>query len=554
MGERTDDRERIGTRGRDEVREVLRRRRLAPKTIGDYLGVLVRAEAWSRAQELCLDDLGAEDLERFASTLPQTRPSLALARSALASYFVAIGRRDAPRLELAERIGRSGRDPDEGFAALELVRRLGSSGSPEETPTWRDAGYDKAWLRTRLVARQLTRRTAVVYVDILLRLQRWCELVGSSIETATAVEIEAFASTLPNARSSRRLLKSGLIHYYAIIRRPEPPTWVIRVPRKPRMLSRALEDDDARRLAAAAIERDDRMGLAVIIGLYLGLRRFEIAQLCWSDFDSGWLRVVGKGDVEASLPVHPVVQRYLDRQRNDTAFVFPGAHGGPVNPTTVWAWVRRVSVEAGLDAVPTHVLRHTALTVGNDATGDLRAVQDFARHAQVETTAGYTRATVERLNRIAEAVGDFYERDVAAGELADPDPQISTLSFPELVATTQGAFAIEPWARLARALVPRGWRLEGTLAGEGNLSLSFSPLLRAWVCMGGPALPATFHITRSARAERDGDYETWDFADPAELTAVAGLFERGLPVPEAGSGETDGRPWVLDYAGAEEAR
>lgn len=46
-------------------------------------------------------------------------------------------------------------------------------------------------------------------------------------------------------------------------------------------------------------------GLAVVIGLYRGLRRFEIAKLRWADFDSEWLRLVGKGNVEAQLPVHP---------------------------------------------------------------------------------------------------------------------------------------------------------------------------------------------------------------------------------------------------------
>ena len=34
-----------------------------------------------------------------------------------------------------------------------------------------------------------------------------------------------------------------------------------------------------------------------------------------------------------------------------------------------------------------------AIATANDATGDLRATQDFARHAHPETTAIYTRTT-----------------------------------------------------------------------------------------------------------------------------------------------------------------
>ena len=42
-------------------------------------------------------------------------------------------------------------------------------------------------------------------------------------------------------------------------------------------------------------------------------------------------------------------------------------------------------------------LRHTAIATANDRTGDLRAAQEFARHARPETTAIYTRATAKRL-------------------------------------------------------------------------------------------------------------------------------------------------------------
>ena len=537
---------RIGARSRDEVRDLLRRRRLAPKTISLYLTALARAAAWCRAEGLELEELGADDLDRYAATLPQTRPMLSHARAALRHYWSAIARRDAPVLEVAERVGRSGQAPDEGLAALELARRLVVAEGP--VVTWRDVGYDPAWLRTRLVGRQLNRKTAVTYANALLRLQRWCARAGTSIETVSAAELEVYASLLPPGRSYRQLLRSALVHYFAAIRRQDPPTWAIRVPRKPRMLCRALDGDDALRLASAAIERDDRMGLAVVIGLYLGLRRFEIAKLRWADFSEGWLRLGGKGDVEANLPVHPVVQRYLQRQRNDSPFVFPGRWGAPVNPTTVWTWVRCVAVEAGLDAVPTHVLRHTALAVGNDVTGDLRAVQDFARHAEVETTAGYTRATVERLGRVAEAIGAFYrQEDDGFGNPPEREP-LPTLSFRELVATIEGAHAVEAWASLAGPLSRRGWQLAGTLAGEGNLSLAFSPLLRATASVATTEGRPCFHIVRSPRADPDAGYDEWHFVDVADLLSLAPLFEKGLPVPGPDAGETDGRYWVLEDA------
>jgi integrase len=62
-------------------------------------------------------------------------------------------------------------------------------------------------------------------------------------------------------------------------------------------------------------------------------------------------------------------------------------------------WVRDVGLEAGVP-VRTHLLRHTALAEANDRSGNLRAVQDLARHSRPETTAGYTRTTAARLKSV----------------------------------------------------------------------------------------------------------------------------------------------------------
>jgi site-specific recombinase XerD len=54
--------------------------------------------------------------------------------------------------------------------------------------------------------------------------------------------------------------------------------------------------------------------------------------------------------------------------------------------------------------VPTHVLRHTAIATLNDATHDLRAAQEFARHLSPETTVLYTRVSRRRLIEAVAAI------------------------------------------------------------------------------------------------------------------------------------------------------
>ncbi len=98
----------------------------------------------------------------------------------------------------------------------------------------------------------------------------------------------------PKTHASRNLTRVALRHYWEIFKRKDPPLWVIRIPRKPRMVCRALTDEEAGRLAAVARADGTKKGLAVLLAMYQGLRREEIAKVRWDDItDDGWLRLVG---------------------------------------------------------------------------------------------------------------------------------------------------------------------------------------------------------------------------------------------------------------------
>ncbi len=265
---------------------------------------------------------------------------------------------------------------------------------------WKTA--DEKRLVDAWAAAGLADRTIQLYMGAVRTSETWCKAHGYKLRTLPAFAARELSETLPLTWSSRRRLRSALRAYWEAVGRRNPPLNAIRVPKKPQMHSRALYEEDAATLERTAREREDAQGLAVLLGLYLGLRRAEIAALRWSDFepDFSWVTVTGKGDVTASLPVHPLLVSALQRFRSGSNdFVFPGRFGGGVTPTTVWQWVKEVAEEAQLGPVTTHVLRHTCLTSANDATGDLRAVQFLARHARPDTTAGYTRVNTKRMLR-----------------------------------------------------------------------------------------------------------------------------------------------------------
>lgn len=270
-----------------------------------------------------------------------------------------------------------------------------------------------------LIGLGFSTKTITTYVPSIERAQRWLRARGHSLDDVTPTLMREFTDALPLTRSSRALARSAAKAYWRVTGRTDGPAGAIRVPKKTRMRCRALEDGPAAELAREAAARGDRKGLAVLIGLYAGLRRNEMATLRWANIDDGWLTITGKGDVTRSLPLHPKIVEALrahgrlaaDGRRlagsvgpEGSEWVFPGRWDGPVNPTTLWGWVSDVSESAGVGRVKTHVLRHTALSAALDNTRDLRAVQELAGHARPETTAGYTRVRRQRLVETVAAI------------------------------------------------------------------------------------------------------------------------------------------------------
>lgn len=252
----------------------------------------------------------------------------------------------------------------------------------------------------------LAPRSVQLYVRTIQTAGRYFEAEGWTLAGATASQVATYAATKPLTFASRSLIRVALGHYWEMTEHPAPPVRAVRCPQKPVMVCKALDDDDARLLAKTARGRGDRKGLAVMLGMYQGMRREEIATARYDGIVSDWWSVIGKGAKSRTIPLHPVIRRALDELPPAPGpFIFPGRVGdGHASPASVWNWVRAVADEAGVGPVRPHWLRHTALATQNDKTGDLRAVQHFAGHARSATTEGYTRATQAALRRVSDAL------------------------------------------------------------------------------------------------------------------------------------------------------
>lgn len=244
------------------------------------------------------------------------------------------------------------------------------------------------------------------YRGMLLRWQDWAIAHGRDPDQPDPLAVRAWAVLLPGTASTRAQARAT-IGWLCEALEVDDVSHAIPVPRDPRRRSRALS-----RARAGALEEQAHAsglkGTAVLVGLYTAARRSEIASLSWSrvDFPGEQLTVWRPKTRDwHTVAMHPVLADHLEPRAVDgDMWVFPGRNGGHVAPATIWQWVLDVAEDAGIGRVTPHQLRHTCLTEANDATGDLRAVQDLAGHTNPAQTAMYTRVSGHRARAAVHAV------------------------------------------------------------------------------------------------------------------------------------------------------
>lgn len=171
--------------------------------------------------------------------------------------------------------------------------------------------------------------------------------------------------------------------------------------RRTKATPRALPATSIALILAAC--RTDREQAMIWLGVGLGLRRMEIAQLRWEHYDdrAGLIEIRhSKHGSERVLPVPAEVAAALEKLRG-------GGQSGPVirseldpsQPITVERVgllmakvMRRAGVKrAAYDGCSAHALRHTAASDVLDACQDLRTVQAMLGHQHLTSTAIYLR-------------------------------------------------------------------------------------------------------------------------------------------------------------------
>jgi site-specific recombinase XerD len=238
----------------------------------------------------------------------------------------------------------------------------------------------------------------------------WCDLRGLDPLAATRPHIELYLRWLQEVRHfrpstvSRRLSVVGGFYRTCVIdgALPHSPADYVRRPNVPAdSPTLGLTHLQFEALLTAANESTNPCDFALVtmLGL-LGLRIFEATGTNIDDLGESHghrvLRVTGKGDKMALIPLPPAVGRAIDRaiDNRTTGPILRTSRDTRMDRHCATRRLRKLADTAGvkLPRMHPHMLRHTYVTTMLDAGVDLRDVQIAARHADPRTTMRYDRA------------------------------------------------------------------------------------------------------------------------------------------------------------------
>ena len=186
---------------------------------------------------------------------------------------------------------------------------------------------------------------------------------------------------------------------------------VIRTPKLPKSLPKALTVNEARQTIAVTESMEERpwvaaRDMAVLSLCYgAGLRISEALALTAGDLEAQVLRVTGKGGKVRLVPLIEAVRKSVDLYIELCPFkswpeepLFRGVKGGVLSPRLIQQ--RMVQLRGALGLPPSatpHALRHSFATHLLGRGGDLRAIQELLGHASLSTTQIYTAVDTDRL-------------------------------------------------------------------------------------------------------------------------------------------------------------
>ncbi|CAG4993589.1 Tyrosine recombinase XerD [Dyadobacter sp. CECT 9275] len=281
--------------------------------------------------------------------------------------------------------------------------------------------------------RSFSDNSVEAYVRDVEKLAEYTELSALNLPPTQILEkhITAFLkyiSELGLTPHSQARILSGIKGFYKYLALEneisQDPTELVEAPRLPRKLPDVLAYHEIEQMLEA-IDHSTPEGTrnrAIIEVLYSsGLRVSELTGLLLTNcyFDSGFIKIVGKGEKTRLVPIGSEAIKYtkiyiehirkeLDIKTDNEDYVFLNKRGSQLSRVMIFLIIKDISEKAGIHKnVSPHTFRHSFATHLIEGGASLRAVQEMLGHESITTTEIYTHLDRDYLRQV---ITEFHPR------------------------------------------------------------------------------------------------------------------------------------------------
>jgi len=281
-----------------------------------------------------------------------------------------------------------------------------------------------------LLRQEKSQNTVRAYIrDVEEFIQWFSETVGEfSPEQITVVDVQEYKNYLYNIKRNKPVSVnrklSALESFCEFLvstghLKDNPAAKVKKIKYQKTAEVAALSNSELYRLKRMFYLEDNKRDIAIFeLMINTGLREAEVCNLKLDDIVMSERKGVvivrsGKGEKYREVPLNANVRRalqaYLDVRPNRGNYLFVSNKSDRLSESQLYRIIRKYADMAGIKAHP-HMLRHTFATkLLREGKIDLPTLQNLLGHANINTTAVYTRATMQDLEKAVEILESLEE-------------------------------------------------------------------------------------------------------------------------------------------------